>query len=215
MSYTIEEKLFFVKLLQEKSQKYIAKTYGIPEKNLRRWREQESKLLLAKFKKNARRIIEEKKPGIEPVTKEIEAKLLLFIKHARNLEICIGTNEIIIRAYELMPSLKELTYKSIHNWCYRFLQRNELNLRAVTHIGQTIKNNSSEAMANFILYCKDAIKKLNIKIPEDLNAIGNMDETPVFFEMYQNKTIAKIGAKKVNIKSFGCDKLRISIILTI
>ena len=114
-----------------------------------------------------------------------------------------------------MPSLKELTYKSIHNRCYRFLQRNELTLRAVTHIGQTIKNNSSEAMANFILYCQDAIKKLNIKIPEDLNAIGNVDETPVFFEMYQNKTIAKIGAKKVNIKSFGCDKLRISIILTI
>ena len=215
MSYTIEEKLFFVKLLQEKSQKYIAKTYGIPEKNLRRWRDQESKLLLAKFKKNARRIIEEKKPGNEPATKEIEGKLLLFIKHARDLEICIGTNEIIIRAYELMPSLKELTYKSMHNWCYRFLQRNELTLRAVTHIGQTIKNNSSEAMANFILYCQDAIKKLNIKILEDLNAIGNMDETPVFFEMYQNKTIAKIGAKKVNIKSFGCDKLRISIILTI
>ena len=85
MSYTIEEKLFFVKLLQEKSQKYIAKTYGIPEKNLRRWREQESKLLLAKFKKNARRIIEEKKPGIEPVTKQIEGKLLLFIKHAKEL----------------------------------------------------------------------------------------------------------------------------------
>ena len=49
---------------------------------------------------------------------------------------------------------------------------------------------------------KLAIKKLNIKIPEDLNSIGNIDETPVFFEMYQNKTIAKIGAKKVNIKSF-------------
>ena len=57
-----------------------------------------------------------------------------------------------------MPSLKELTYKSIHNRCYRFLQRNELTLRAVTHIGQTIKNNSSEEMANFILYCQDAIK---------------------------------------------------------
>ena len=56
---------------------------------------------------------------------------------------------------------------------------------------------------------------MNIKISEDLNAIGNIDKTPVFFEMYQNKTIAKIVAKKVNIKSFGCDKLRISIILTI
>jgi len=114
-----------------------------------------------------------------------------------------------------MPSLRELTYKSIHNWCYRFLKRNELTLRAVTHIGQTVKNDSSVAMANFIYYCKAAIKNMNINSPDDLNSIGNMDETPVFFEMYQNKTIAKIGNKKVNIKTFGCDKMRISIILKI
>ncbi len=42
------------------------------DKNLRRWREQESKLLLAKFKKKERRLTEEIKPRIEPITKEIE-----------------------------------------------------------------------------------------------------------------------------------------------
>lgn len=87
---------------------------------------------------NTRRLIEETKPGIEPITKENDGKLLLFIKQARDLEIYIGTNEIIIKAYELMPSLRELTYKSIHNRCYRFINRNELTLRAVAHIGQMI-----------------------------------------------------------------------------
>ena len=53
-------------------------------------------------------------------TIEIEPEILLFIKHARNLEICIGTNEIIINAYEPMPSLKESTYKSIHNYATGF-----------------------------------------------------------------------------------------------
>ena len=52
-------------------------------------------------------------------------------------------------------------------------------------------------------------------MPEDLNSIGNMDETQILFEMYQNKTITKKGDKKVNIKSFGNDKMRISIILSI
>ena len=70
-------------------------------------------------------------------------------------------------------------------------------------------------MANIIYYCKAAIKNMKINSPDDLNSIGNMDETPVFFEMYQNKTIAKIGDKKVNVKTFGCEKMRISIILKI
>ena len=85
-------------LLEEKSQHYIGETYVIPEKNLRRWKEQEAKLLLAKNKKYSRRILV-KKPGIILWTIEIEGDLLLHIKHLRDLEICIGSNEIIRKAY--------------------------------------------------------------------------------------------------------------------
>ena len=41
-SYTIEDKLFFVKLLDTYTQYAIAKEYNIAEKNLRRWQQQES-----------------------------------------------------------------------------------------------------------------------------------------------------------------------------
>ena len=44
-SYTIEEKLFFVKLLDNYSQHAISKEYNIAEKNSRRWKKQESELL--------------------------------------------------------------------------------------------------------------------------------------------------------------------------
>ena len=213
-SYTIEEKLFFVNLLKEKSQHYIAETYGIPEKNLRRWRDQEAKLLLAKNKKYSRRILD-KKPGLLPSTIEIEGDLLLHIKHLRDLEICIGSNEIIIKAYQLMPSLRQLSYQGIHTWCYRFMERNHLSFRRVTHIGQPLKDDSSDAMANFILYCKNALNDLNIVIPENLDCIANMDETPIYFEMVTDTTVERIGRKKVNIETFGGEKMRISIILTI
>lgn len=39
-TYTIEEKLFFVKLMEKKSQHSLAEEYNIPEKNLRRWKSQ-------------------------------------------------------------------------------------------------------------------------------------------------------------------------------
>ena len=139
--------------------------------------------------------------------------LVLFIKHARELEISIGTNEIIIEAYRLMPALKELSYKSIHNWCDRFLMRHGYTLRKVTHIGQPVRDDASDMIIKFILDIKQ--KMIDYDINDNYQLIANMDETRVWFEMFRNETIERIGAKEVKIKSFGCDKNRISLILTI
>ena len=212
-SYTIEEKLFFVKLLDTYSQHAMAKDYNISEKNLRRWKQQESLLLELKLKRFKRRIIGDEKPGVDPKTKDIEKDLVLFIKHARELEISIGTNEIIIEAYRLMPELKELSYKFIHKWCDRFLLRHGYTLRKVTYIGQPVRDDASDMIIKFILDIKQ--KKIDCNINDNYQLIANMDETPVWFEMFMNETIERIGAKEVKIKSFGCDKNGISLVLTV
>ena len=168
------------------------------------------KLKLKRFK---RRVIGDEKPGVDPKTKDIEKDLVLFIKHARDLEISIGTNQIIIEAYRLMPDLKELSYKSIHKWYERFLLRHGYTLRKITHIGQQVKDDTSDMIIKFILDIKQKMIDCNINDNYELKA--NMDETPVWFEMFRNETIERIGAKEVKIKSFGCDKNRISLILTV
>lgn len=79
---------------------------------------------MAKYKKIARNIIDdENKPGIEPKTINIENDLISYIKLCRGLEIAKGTNEIIMKAYELIPALRELNYNGIHTWVRRFLKR--------------------------------------------------------------------------------------------
>ena len=45
--------------------------------------------------------------------------------------------------------------------------------------------------------------------------VGNMDEIPIFFNMYPNKTIAKKGNKTILIKTQFQEKCRISVILCI
>ncbi len=120
-TYMIEKKLFFVKLLENKLQHSIAVDYGIPEKNLRRWKSQVEKLHMLKYKKITRNIIEDQnKPGIEPKTISIENDLISYIKLCRGLEIAIGTNEVIIKAYELMPALRKINYNGIHTWVEDF-----------------------------------------------------------------------------------------------
>ena len=42
-----------------------------------------------------------------------------------------------------------------------------------------------------------------------------MDETPIWFEMVSLTTITKIGEKCINVKTFGSDRARISVILCI
>lgn len=43
----------------------------------------------------------------------------------------------------------------------------------------------------------------------------NMDETPIMFEMVGKTTIAKIGERNINIRTFGSERSRISVILCI
>ena len=122
-TYTIK-KLYFVRLLENKSQHSIAVDYGMLEKNLRGWKSQVEKLQIPKYKKIARNIIDdESEPGIEPKTISLENDLISYIKLCRGLEIAIGKNKIIIKSYEFMPVLKELNYNGILSWARRFLKR--------------------------------------------------------------------------------------------
>ena len=45
--------------------------------------------------------------------------------------------------------------------------------------------------------------------------VGNMDETPIFFNMYPTKIIAKKGDKVILIKTQSQEKCRISVILCV
>lgn len=42
-----------------------------------------------------------------------------------------------------------------------------------------------------------------------------MDETPIYFEMFSKTCVAKIEERSVNVKTFGSDRNRISLILCI
>ena len=84
-------------------------------------------------------------------------------------------------------------------WCFKFLKWYSYKIRAVTHIGQQLKQNTEQELHKFyeILYrMRSQIKE----IPDKRN-IFNMDETPIHIEMItKTTTIAKIGTKSVNVK---------------
>ena len=112
-----------------------------------------------------------------------------------------------------MPTLNNKSFSTLCKWFYKFLRRNNYTLRRMTHIGQGPKKEAFDQLMNFLKVIINIRKELQIL--ENLNSIGNLDETPIFFEMYNNYTVSKIGEKTVKVKNFGYEKDRISVVLCI
>ena len=147
------------------------------------------------------------------MTKEIEEQLIKFILECRHQQIALNSHEIITKAQSLTDVLEGKSYKSLMQWCYKFLNRAGFSIRKPTHIGQPLKEDSYALFDRFIFNIITFRKEMEIF--EDLNRIGNVDETPIWFDMTYNTTIAKIGEKSIKVRTFGGERLRVSLILCI
>lgn len=54
-------------------------------------------------------------------------------------------------------------------------------------------------------------RRENGKYPKEM--IGNMDETPLYFDMIPSRSLEKRGAKEVRVKSTGAQKRHITVVL--
>ena len=86
-------------------------------------------------------------------------------------------------------------------------------IRAITQLGQKNKDSFKE---EYNLFYKN-LYNLRFKIGdnENMDNLFNMDETPIMFEMVGKATIVKIGERNINIRTFGSERSRISVILCI
>ncbi len=95
----------------------------------------------------------------------------------------------------------------------QFLKRYSYGIRVITHMGQKIKDSSKEEYNSFY----KNLYNLRFKIGdnENMDNLFNMDETPIMFEMVGKTTIAKIGERNINIRTFGSERSHILVILCI
>ena len=111
------------------------------------------------------------------------------------------------------PKKKGNSFHSLQMWCYRFLKRNSYGIRSITHIGQKIKESCKQEYADFLTNLYRL--RFHIGDIEGYPNIFNMDETSICFEMIAHTNVEKIGEKSLNIRSFGSDRNRITVILCI
>ena len=94
------------------------------------------------------------------------------------------------------------------NLIYIFLVKYGYSFQTKTHIGQSMKESSLKEAS--LLW--NEVYNNRMKYGFNTYGVGNIDETPIFFNMYPNKTIAKKGNKSILIKTCSQEKYRVSLI---
>ncbi|GFX48072.1 HTH CENPB-type domain-containing protein [Trichonephila clavipes] len=88
---------------------------------------------------------------------------------------------------------------------------NNLVLREETKVSQILPKNVDNKLVSFQKYVIGLRKQTKYL----LSHIGNMDETPVTFDMIGNKTIDMKGTKTTHIKTTGDEKSHFTVVLSL
>lgn len=209
-SYCAAFKLQVIKAAEETDNSKSARKFGVDVSMVRRWRAFNSKLNQCPKGKKAFRGPSKKFPALENELKQ-------WVEDSRAQGFIVTRTMIRLRALKLKntPPYKDneelKMFKASAGWCSRFMKREGLVLRMRTKLAQKLPAELEEKVMAFHRYTIN-LRKQN---QYGLNSIGNMDETPLTFDIPSNQTVDFRGAKTVGVKTTGHEKLHFTCVLAI
>ena len=207
-SYEAGFKLRVVELAEINGNSKAARENNIDEKLVRDWRKNKRELTEIPKTKCARR-------GKMPPFSDLENEINEWVLEQRQNGFIVTRGSIRFRALQLKKSEKYQnlpdisTFKASPGWCSRFMNRNSLTLRQRTKIAQKLPAVLEEKVSAFHSFVIN-LRKMN---GYNLSQIGNMDETPMTFDMPGNQTVDTVGSKTIMIKTTGHEKTHFTVVL--
>ena len=207
-SYEAGFKLKVVELAEINGNSNAARENNIDEKLVRDWRK--NKIILSEMPKTKRA-----KQGDLPSFPELENEINEWVLSQRQNGYVVTSGSIRFRALQLKKSEKYQnqtdisSFKASAGWCSRFMNRNSLTLRQRTKIAQKLPAVLEDKVSSFHSF----IINLRKKHGYDLSQIGNMDETPMTFDLPGNQTVDTVGSKTIMIKTTGHEKTHFTVVL--
>lgn len=140
---------------------------------------------------------------------EVEEELVKWVLVLRDQNFPVSTLALKEKAKKLiLPHNSE--FKASSGWLTKFLNRNRFCLRNRTSVCQKLPKQLEGVLTKFYA---DAAKFMRIgKYPPSL--VGNMDETPAFFDMVPAKSIASKGVKECVVRTTGSEKKHLTVVLS-
>ena len=208
-SYSLEKKLQVLKRYHEleKNCSATSREFSISRRVIERWVKQEDSIRhenrRAKKHGNTgrkrRRIPRAENACHFP---DMEDLLASWIREKRESSLAVHVKAIRTEAKKIFRDLygeDQRPFSASTGWLSRFLRRHKLVSRRVTSVGQLMPSNAPTSAKTFIKDVSNAISTGNIAT----NCIGNMDESPFWFDMPSNETYDFEGVKTVKSKTTG------------
>ena len=194
-----------VKLAEESSNSDAARKLGVDESNIRRWRKDCS----LDSTRNTKRANRGSKTGHFP---GMEKELLDWIEGLRQYGHGVSRLALCLQAVRLAKSGKYpgiSIFKASQGWCTRYMRRHDLSLRLRTKIAQKLPAALDEKILNFQRFIIKNRKMTDFPLAR----IGNMDETPMCFDMPHSSTLHKKGEKTILLRTTGHEKDHFTVVL--
>ena len=96
-----------------------------------------------------------------------------------------------------------------HKWLNGFMNRYRLSNRRRTTIAQRLPQDYDEKQREFLSLV--LFRRMKHEYP--LKLIGNMDETPLSFDLPSNFTVDETGARTISIRTCGYEKSNFTVVL--
>uniref|UniRef100_A0A8C4RZL7 HTH CENPB-type domain-containing protein n=1 Tax=Erpetoichthys calabaricus TaxID=27687 RepID=A0A8C4RZL7_ERPCA len=191
-SYPASFKLKVIQRAEETNNCVAGREFCVSEKLVRDWVKNKPSLQAMPKSKKALRF------GLSPFS-GLEKDLNDWIVECRQNGYIVTRSSIRLRALQLAKEEKYLTidgkpllkFQALAGWCTRFMNRYGLCLRQRTKIAQKLPKDLEEKVSSFHKF----IIKQRQRHDFDLSNIGNMDETPMTFDMPGNRTVSMDGTK--------------------
>lgn len=193
------------------SKRKTADKFNIQAKQLRDWISKKPQLL--KVQPGVKRL----NIGVKPKYPALETALVTWVKEKRKNQNAVTRSMIQIKAQTLAQQRQWQvmcsgirSFRFSNKWLDGFMSRNKLSNRRRTTIAQRLPEDLIEKQQSFLAF----VTYRRIQHDYPLAYIGNMDETPVSFDLPTNTTVDELGARSVSIRTTGHERTNFTVVLT-
>lgn len=205
-AYDSNFKLKVLSYAEQHSNAAAEREYGVNEKLVRDWRKKKTELL------SLDRPLKKMRRNPSPL-EALEKDLLNWVTELRQQGYIVTRGAIRVQALQRVKEDKTIAHKDFKasaGWCTRFMNRHGLAIRQRTHIAQKLPTDVEKKVENFHRFVLKHRRLHNFP----LAAIGNMDETPISFDLPSNRTVHFKGEKTVSVKTTGAEKSYMTVVLS-
>ena len=137
--------------------------------------------------------------------------LMRWFFELREQGFMVSVRLVVLKACELSPAFRRKGARAKDMSVRRFLAKNKIVLRAVTHECQRPPQAVRQDALDFIRFAQPKVSGVNRSDAYVLN----MDQTPIFFDMSTGRTLSAAGERTVNGRTSSSSTLRVTVAVSV